>query len=663
MRRNFTGSVEMRFIFAIFIIVAGFIAPAVAEETLKVPRLLIQPQEPVAPEADGVTRHPLGFKPPPWDLSDTVPAVSELPLSEGYAASYTLPYVTSVKNQMTCGVCWIFASISSLEGKVNDDGGGAIPPDYSEQNVKNCNQDNQGGNRCNTGGNAYETTGFLSNTGTVTEACDPYSTSQNSTCNTGCSVQVKPAEWRIISENAIASNDNIKYALTTYHSPVYVSMYATGYETFSHGAPALCGKASSTTHAVTIVGWDDSYPAAGSCSPGAWKVKNSWGTSWGDAGYFWVAYRQINIGYYASVYSGYRSEYAGEQIYHHDVGCAGYTLGYANTNYGAVVHTATASGTIRRVEFMTDKANSSYEIKLFSTWNGTAAAPTGQLGSTQTGSITHAGFYSIELDQPIALSAGNSFVVQVKTYTAAGNGYGFFYDYYHLPGASGVSFFSNNGTSWYDSSSYSGGIGPVIIHAVIGDIPSTTTTSIQPQSSTTTIGLSTTTTVQPTTTTTSIVPTTTSSTTTIDLSTTTTVQPSTTSVEQTTTSTTTTTAEPTSTTTTATIDSDNDGISDSEDNCPAKPNGPLLGTCSSTSDRAGTICASDADCVVGCSTNGLCIKDQRDSDNDGHGDVCDNCPTVCNSQQLDADQDGLGDVCDPDPGCGGCTGIECEQGC
>jgi hypothetical protein len=119
----------------------------------------------------------------------------------------------------------------------------------------------------------------------------------------------------------------------------------------------------------------------------------------------------------------------------------------------------------------------------------------------------------------------------------------------------------------------------------------------------------------------------------------------------------------TTTTTTITIDSDSDGVIDTEDNCPNKPNGPNIGTCSATSDKPGIICTSDADCANGCSSNALCIKDQRDADNDGRGDVCDNCPTVCNSQQLDANGNGIGDVCDTDPGCGGCSGTACEQLC
>ena len=59
------------------------------------------------------------------------------------------------------------------------------------------------------------------------------------------------------------------------------------------------------------------------------------------------------------------------------------------------------------------------------------------------------------------------------------------------------------------------------------------------------------------------------------------------------------------------VDSDNDGIFDSEDNCPDDPN-----------------------------------PGQQNSDNDFFGDVCDNCPNVDNEDQTDSDGNGIGDACD-----------------
>ncbi|MBF0498056.1 MAG: hypothetical protein HQK58_16015, partial [Deltaproteobacteria bacterium] len=429
--------------------------------------------------------HGRGFTPPPFDLSESVPKAGYNYASEKrsaprqYPGSFKLPYVTPVKNQESCDVCWIFASVASLEGKVNDVANGTANPAYSEQNIKNCQLDIQPGkNRCKKLGDSFMATAYLTTNGAVQESCDPYDTSQNTNCKTSCPVQVFPAEMRVISAGSMAANDDIKYALTTYRAPVIASIYSEGMD-YAAGGPAVCGGDSQDTdHLVVIVGWDDTKPANGPCPPGAWLIKNSWGTNWGDAGYFWMGYQQRLAGTWTNVYSAYRTPYTGETIYHHDLGCNAYTYGWQNTNYAAVIFTAGQSETLRRVEFETSKPNSTYEIKVFSTWNGPSTAPSNQLGTTKTGSFSHSGFYSVELDTPITLPSGSSFVVQVTTSTAGGDGYGFYFDNGHLPGPAGVSYISNNGKDWSDTATFKNkGIGPVIVHAVTSG---SQTPSVQP---------------------------------------------------------------------------------------------------------------------------------------------------------------------------------------
>jgi hypothetical protein len=85
------------------------------------------------------------------------------------------------------------------------------------------------------------------------------------------------------------------------------------------------------------------------------------------------------------------------------------------------------------------------------------------------------------------------------------------------------------------------------------------------------------------------------------------------------------------------VDTDDDGLPDSRDNCPLAANATQEDT---DADGVGDLC----DNCLSLSNAG-----QEDGDQDGLGDLCDNCPGDANADQEDDDADGVGDVCDNCP--------------
>jgi hypothetical protein len=203
-------------------------------------------------------------------------------------ASY-MGYYTSIKNQGSCGSCWAFGMTAEVETTAKRLTGTTY--DLSEQYVLNCTNKRWG---CNGGFFDFKT--FIAPDGARAESCLPYVARKN-TCVKTCPIVYQITGWAYVgNSSSVPSVDAIKTAIQTYGgvaAAVYVDSY---WQAYSSGC--FNGTASgSCNHAIQLVGWDDSL-----CSGGAWRLKNSWGTGWGESGFMWIKYNSQLVGY-AAAYS------------------------------------------------------------------------------------------------------------------------------------------------------------------------------------------------------------------------------------------------------------------------------------------------------------------------------------------------------------------------
>jgi hypothetical protein len=237
----------------------------------------------------------LGYLPLPDSVKPTLVEAPTVFLTELDWRSYTYNgvsgnWLTSVKNQGQCGSCWAFGAIGCLEAMINI---AYINPnvdmDLSEQYMVSCVTSCSG---CN-GGNAYYCYKYMKddtypNDGALPESCFPYTSGSGSVppCSSKCSDWINKLVKKITNYGISSGSSQIKSRLSK--GPVCLSfqVYDDFYDytggIYQHVYGSFVG-----WHQVVCVGYSD--------SGGYWICKNSWGSGWGESGWFKIKFGECSI--------------------------------------------------------------------------------------------------------------------------------------------------------------------------------------------------------------------------------------------------------------------------------------------------------------------------------------------------------------------------------
>lgn len=367
-------------------------------------------------------------------------------------------FVTDVKNQQDSGNCWAFAALASLETCVLKASNKTF--NFSVENMKNLIEMYSAYGwkmETNEGGYNGMPMGYLASwLGPVNATLDPFDDKGTLSPLLDSEMHIQNI-YVLPARTSYTDNDAIKEAILKYGG-LYASYY--------HSAGYLNSKTNAYydpytgngNHAITVVGWDDNYSKNNfyttPAGDGAFIVKNSWGSSWGDKGYFYISYYDrvlfaVNKDNQAFTYI-LNDTVRYTKNYQYDVaGMTDYLITGKKTVWYQNIYNATGNEAIAAVSTFFN-TTVDYEISIY---------VNDVLQLTQNGRHEGSGYYTIPLKEYVPVAVGDIFKIVVKLANPQ-NGYAAVpiseqlstTRCYYAPG---VSYFSNDGKKWTDLYDYS----------------------------------------------------------------------------------------------------------------------------------------------------------------------------------------------------------------
>ena len=328
-----------------------------------------------------------------------------------------LNQVTSVKSQSGGGNCWSFATMGALESCILKATG--ISYDLSENNMKNimalfsqsawCISPNLGGY------DEMPITYLINWYGPTDENNDPYIPEIIVSPQINNLIQINNV-YGIPSRTNYTDNNEYKKAIMKYGA-VYTDIYWLGSNVDNtHNSYYCHEKPEYTNHAVCIVGWDDNYDKNNFITPapgnGAFIIKNSWGTSSGENGYYYVSYYDESIlntcddiygaGGFTFIINNTETY---DKIYQYDVG--GISNWLESNKYGNYSNEYISSGNelIKAFGTYVSDLTNNYTVSIY---------VNNVLKHTQKGLFTHLGYETVQVTKSINVKTNDKIKVVLE---------------------------------------------------------------------------------------------------------------------------------------------------------------------------------------------------------------------------------------------------------
>ncbi|KAN0040068.1 hypothetical protein ACTA71_011953 [Dictyostelium dimigraforme] len=243
------------------------------------------PTTPAPTTAKPTTPAPTTAKPTtpaPTTPKPTTPAPTTAAPASTLTVDWT-SYQTPIRDQGQCGSCWAFASSAALESRYLIKYGTSQKStlQLSNQNAVNCIP-----NGCNGGwsGNYYN---FFKTPGVAYEKDDPYKAVTGTSCITSSSVaRFKFANYGYTEKTKASLLAELK------KGPVTIAVWVdSAFQNYKGGIYNSATKYTNINHLVLLVGYDQATDA--------YKIKNSWGTWWGESGYMRITASNDNLAIFA----------------------------------------------------------------------------------------------------------------------------------------------------------------------------------------------------------------------------------------------------------------------------------------------------------------------------------------------------------------------------